>query len=43
MASTLEVELGGGDVVLELPTDVDDDAVRLEIERRVHALLLTAV
>ena len=41
-ASTLEIELGGGDVVVELPTDVDDDAVRLEIEQRVHALLLTA-
>jgi DNA topoisomerase IB len=42
VASTLEVELDGGDVVLELPTDVEGDAVRLEIERRVHTLLLTA-
>jgi DNA topoisomerase IB len=39
-AFTLEVELAGGDVVVELPTDVEGDAVRLEIERRVHALLL---
>ena len=40
MAFTLEVELAGGDVVVELPTDVEGDAVRLEIERRVHTLLL---
>ncbi len=39
-AFTLEVELAGGDVVVELPTDVEGDAVRLEIERRVHTLLL---
>jgi DNA topoisomerase I len=39
---TLEIELPGGDVVLELPTDIDGDAVRLETEQRVHALLLTA-
>ncbi|HUA07304.1 MAG TPA: DNA topoisomerase IB [Solirubrobacteraceae bacterium] len=42
VASVVEIERGGGDVVLELPTDVDGDAVRLEIERRVHALLLAA-
>jgi DNA topoisomerase IB len=42
VASTLEIELDGDNVVVELPTDVDGDAVRLEIERRVHALLLTA-
>jgi DNA topoisomerase-1 len=39
-AFTLEVELPGGDTVLELPTDVDGDAVRLETEQRVRALLL---
>jgi DNA topoisomerase IB len=39
---TLEIELAGRDVVVELPTDVDGDAVRLEIEERVHALLLAA-
>jgi DNA topoisomerase IB len=42
VASTLEIELAGGDIVVELPTDVDGDAVRLEIEQRVHALLLAA-
>ena len=42
VTSTLEIQLEGGDVVVQLPTDVDDDAVRLEIEQRVHALLLTA-
>jgi DNA topoisomerase I len=31
----------GNDVVLELPTDVDEDALRLDIERRVRALLAT--
>ncbi len=41
-ASTLEIELDGDDVVVELPTDVDGDAVRLEIEQRVHALLMAA-
>jgi DNA topoisomerase IB len=40
-ASTLEVELAGGEVAVELPTDTDGDGVRLEIEQRVHALLLT--
>ncbi|MBV8221492.1 MAG: DNA topoisomerase IB [Solirubrobacterales bacterium] len=40
-ASTLHVEVDG-DVVLELPTDVAGDAVRLEIEQRVRALLPTA-
>jgi DNA topoisomerase IB len=39
-AFTLEVELAGGGTVLELPTDVDGDAVRLETEQRVRALLL---
>jgi DNA topoisomerase-1 len=38
----LEIELAGDDVVMDLPTDVDDDAVRIEIEQRVHALLLMA-
>lgn len=42
LASTLEMELAGDDVVVELPTDIDGDAFRLEIERRVHALLLAA-
>jgi DNA topoisomerase IB len=42
MAFTLEIELAGGDVVVELPTDTDGDAVRLEIEQRVHELLLAA-
>jgi hypothetical protein len=42
VASTLEIELAGGNGLVELPTDVDGDAVRLEIERRVHALLLEA-
>ena len=37
--STLEIEVGGKDGVLELPTDVDGDAARLELERRVRALL----
>jgi DNA topoisomerase IB len=41
-AFTLEIELPGDDVVVELPTDIDRDAVRVEIEQRVHALLLTA-
>ena len=39
-AFALEVELGGAHGVLVLPTDVDGDAVRLEIEERVRALLL---
>jgi DNA topoisomerase IB len=41
-AVTVETELIAGDVVVELPTDVDGDAVRLGIEQRVHALLLSA-
>jgi DNA topoisomerase IB len=41
-AFTLEVELANGDVVVELPTDVEGNAVRLEIEQRVHALLTDA-
>jgi DNA topoisomerase IB len=41
-ASTIEIELGGDDGVLQLPTDVDGDAVRLEIEQRVRALLQPA-
>jgi DNA topoisomerase I len=41
-ASTLEIESAGGEVVVELPTDVDGDGVRLEVEERVRALLLTA-
>ncbi len=42
VASTLEIELAGNDVILELPTDIDGDAVRLKIEQRTHALLLAA-
>ena len=42
MVSAVEIELPGDDVVLELPTNIDGDAVRLEIEKRVRALLLTA-
>jgi DNA topoisomerase I len=41
-APTLEIESAGGEVVVELPTDVEDDAVRREVEERVRALLLTA-
>jgi DNA topoisomerase IB len=41
IAFTLEIELAGDDVV-ELPTGIDGDAVRLKIEQRVHALLLAA-
>jgi DNA topoisomerase I len=37
---SLEIELAGDDVVMELPTDIDGDAFRLEIEQRVRALLL---
>jgi DNA topoisomerase IB len=37
----MRVEASGNDVVLELPTDVDEDAVRLDIERRVAVLLAT--
>jgi DNA topoisomerase I len=39
---TLEIELAGDDVGLELPTDIDGDAGRLKVEQRVHALLLAA-
>jgi DNA topoisomerase I len=35
----MRVEASGNEVVLELPTDVDEDAVRLDIERRVLELL----
>jgi DNA topoisomerase IB len=41
-ASALEIELDGSEAVMELPTDVDGDAVRLEVERRVQGLLPTA-
>lgn len=33
------IEMAGDEVVVELPTDVDGDALRVEIERRVHDLL----
>ena len=39
---TLEIELAGDHAVMELPTDIDGDAVRLEVERRVQALILEA-
>ena len=39
---TLEIELAGDNAVMELPTDIDGDAVRLEIEQRVQALILEA-
>jgi len=42
MASALEVDGPAGEVVVELPTDIDGDAVRLDIEQRVQALLLAA-
>jgi DNA topoisomerase I len=38
-AAQMRIEGSGNDVVLELPTDVDDDAVRVDIERRVCELL----
>ncbi|HTU95500.1 MAG TPA: DNA topoisomerase IB [Solirubrobacteraceae bacterium] len=38
----LEIELGGEERVVQLPTDVHGDAVRLEIEQRVRALLQSA-
>jgi DNA topoisomerase I len=41
-AFTVEIELADDDVVMELPTDSDSDAVRLEVEQRVQALLRTA-
>ena len=40
--SALQIELAGDGVVMELPTDVDGDAARLEIEKRVRALLTAA-
>ena len=38
---SLEIQVDDQDGVVELPTDVDGDAVRLEVERRVRALLQT--
>ena len=38
---TLEIELGGADRIVQLPTEVDGDSARLEIEQRVRALLQT--
>jgi DNA topoisomerase-1 len=41
VAAPLHVDAGAGDVVVELPTDVHGDEVRLEIERRVRDLLIS--
>jgi DNA topoisomerase IB len=41
-AVPIGVQRSGDDVVVELPTDVDGDSRRLEIERQVQRLLLTA-
>ena len=38
-AVEMRVEASGTDVVLELPTDIDEDAVRVDVERRVCELL----
>jgi DNA topoisomerase IB len=40
-AVPMRIESADGGVTIELPTDVDGDAVRLEIEQRVHRLLMT--
>jgi DNA topoisomerase I len=37
----VRIESGDDGVIIELPTEVDGDAVRLEVERRVRDLLLT--
>jgi DNA topoisomerase IB len=39
-AVEMRVEASGDEVVLELPTDVDENAVRVDIERRVCELLV---
>jgi DNA topoisomerase IB len=41
-AGPVRIEVDDGDVVLELPTEVDDDDVRVDVERRVRELLLAA-
>jgi DNA topoisomerase-1 len=41
-AAPIWVEVSGDDVVLELPADVDEDALRLAVERRVCELLAAA-
>jgi DNA topoisomerase I len=41
-APPIRIETSGDDVVLELPTEVDDDALRLEIEQHVRELLVKA-
>jgi len=38
-AVEMRVEASGTDVVLELPTDIDEDAVRVDVERRICELL----
>ncbi len=40
-AVALRIESADGGTVVEMPTDVDGDAVRLEVERRVYDLLRT--
>jgi DNA topoisomerase-1 len=42
VAFAVDIELPGDGVVVQLPTGIDGDAVRLTIEHRVHALLLGA-
>jgi DNA topoisomerase-1 len=42
LAAALQVETAEDGAVIELPTDVHGDAVRLEIEERVRGLLLAA-
>jgi hypothetical protein len=41
-AGPIRIEPSSDEVVIELPTDVDEDAIRLDIEHRVHELLVRA-
>lgn len=34
------MRINGDEVVVELPTDVDEDAIRLDVEHRVRELLV---
>jgi DNA topoisomerase I len=38
----IRIEPSSDEVVIELPTDVDEDALRLDVEHRVHELLVSA-